>query len=166
MGPIGALHIELVLHACRGLLLIPLSRLLGCLKHHLFPMCFSSTLGNEQLTLDSSQVDLSLHVKFELLRGATDTLVRVNLRNGTIKSLKQPQVVYETTKPERKTAEPYSYSITESLMAIDSSEIARAWREREGRATESMKAAWRRLAELEKEDEAALLEEAEQLGFA
>ena len=101
-----------------------------------------------------------------LLRGATDTLVRVNLRNGTIKSLKQPQVVYETTKPERKTAEPYSYSITESLMAIDSSEIARAWREREGRATESMKAAWRRLAELEKEDEAALLEEAEQPGFA
>ena len=49
-----------------------------------------------------------------LLRGATDTLVRVNLRNGTIKSLKQPQVVYETTKPERKTAEPYSYSITYS----------------------------------------------------
>ena len=29
-----------------------------------------------------------------------------------------------------------------------------------------MKAAWRRLAELEKEDEAALLEEAEQPGFA
>ena len=94
-----------------------------------------------------------------LLR-TVNSSVSVNLRTGKLHHT-PPPLVYEKSAQQARNPHPGSFSLTDSIMRVEAGLVAG-----ELRATEAIKQGWRRLVELERQEEEDQLDEADRLGLA
>ena len=94
-----------------------------------------------------------------MIRAASQTFVKVNLRSGKLMHM-PPPLVFEGA--EKAAVASSEMSIASSMLKItgDYGPVA-AWRRNEQHAADSIKAGWRRLMDIEQQEEAMLLMSAE-----
>lgn len=88
------------------------------------------------------------------IRGAGST-IKLNRRTGQFFH-QPPKLAFEAGDLPRT---PAAFTVTDSICAIDSAGLSAAWKRGDLRsASETVKAPWRRLMELEQQEEEQLLE--------